>query len=158
MRQSSCGWLGYGRNARKMYCSFDGSRRRQEDVARRNPNRGLGMSGFCVDPRQYGQQMAGGRRLSTDEDAATAPGVETLEDEAQDVESNDQDEEERRRPGDVHDMVARRDPNRGCRGANDCPGADQYCYEGAYGNYCSGGNGIGSVCMRQSSCGWLGYG
>merc|ERR1711902_316460 len=45
--------------------------------------------------------------------------------------------------------------NTGCRDADDCHGDSVYCYPGHNGqpNFCKKGDGVGSVCTDDESCG-----
>merc|ERR1719189_913064 len=48
-------------------------------------------------------------------------------------------------------------PRHECWNAWDCPGTGEYCYQGWNGNYCRYDSGEGSICQRDSDCGWNGY-
>merc|ERR1719219_72974 len=48
--------------------------------------------------------------------------------------------------------------NTGCENSHDCAGLSVYCYRDYPRNRCRYGNGIGSLCQTDESCGWLGRG
>merc|ERR1719510_2910446 len=51
-------------------------------------------------------------------------------------------------------------PSTGCSSSRDCRGAGVYCYLGDSGNpnFCAKASGYGSLCQRDSDCGWIGQG
>jgi len=136
--QSACGWLGYGDNARKMYCA----------------------GGSCVDPwHNHHEQPVFGRRLESLEDVEAA--IQMVEG---DLEIQGATTEQRR--ADESLGAPRPNPNSnhgqwnkpGCNDSWDCEGDSVYCYPGLLRNWCFPGNGIGSICQSDSSCGWVGFG
>merc|ERR1719150_2893979 len=91
----------------------------------------------CEDPWS-------GRRLDTSEE------TEELE-----LPTEEADVTEQRRSGTVQSP----NHNHGCRDAWDCDGESMYCYRNPHGYaICRHGDGLGSMCMNDGGCGWLGYG
>jgi len=166
---SACGWLGHGSSARKMYCATGFQRRADNTYGSPAPNPNdvtdhYIITGTCQDPWEnhwdnHHDHRVYGRRLENLEDVEAA--IQMVEG---NLEVQEATTEQRRAEETLG--APRPNPNTnhgqwtlpGCNDSWDCQGDSVYCYKGYFRNWCFPGNGIGSICQSDSSCGWVGFG
>merc|ERR1719319_2049576 len=128
---ASCGWIGKGDNARQMYCAYP-SYARAADFD------------FYKEARQVKSPNPKPPTDKTCQDPGVPRAARTI------YVDEDKDARQVRSPTPESDTE--------CESSFDCHGTGVYCYEGHGGlpDYCYKGDGVGSMCTNDASCGWLG--